>query len=731
MEHAALLVEQLDALSEPRDHHVTRQYILKVKDIQRKLDASAARFQTWSPPRDTTPEAALLMRCALFPRGASFRTIVKDELLVDSQNGKISSCRQRIQEASQRLVVYRASRDGKPPRRLDPGLLSPNGAFDPDSFDSLDTNVPQTKPQAARSLFANSEPNLSVKISASTMPLPSIPTVASDSLTRAAVSSSSSDSQISGSSTLSHESLGSESRTSNLFRPPVGNAPFRELSNWKSEPQIQHSGADGSLSVGGDAKESHAQKAHSTSFLNSFVSGRPAQNKPPTTGSAFVPIVPHSNKLTNSKGIPSKVGVQHTQNVRTMTSRNTGIHIHSALPPLAIPDAQKESGVDSDRSPAADPFNDPDKTPTPSPPPTRSYKRLSGAISEVRRNIDEISKSCELPDENRETPLLPAVEDSSSIHSRDTEPRVQNSNLDLDESLGTKGGTLTDKQDMDFKRDFANEDIRTSSPLSATDEHAPSVGRLTKENLRRNETLYWSTQKHDFTDNSFLENENVAKNGELSESEFPVFSISQNQSAPSPQRENIFADFVPAMPDRPRERHDVPLPVQVRRGNLTTHLKHSVFGSLESAVRVQVHAHIPLQVNLNLRAGAYQQRLLGELEAPRRPAPIPGADSTLFPGTDPQFPDEDDEDFDPYALEPYHGGTGLYFDHSLSTIEEVSVVSESTKADEETGDKDGNLQVKMGQLSVSPQTFCFHEAHNSYFETDKMKLIGGDFRLVQ
>ena len=76
----------------------------------------------------------------------------------------------------------------------------------------------------------------------------------------------------------------------------------------------------------------------------------------------------------------------------------------------------------------------------------------------------------------------------------------------------------------------------------------------------------------------------------------------------------------------------------------------------------------------------YEQGLLGDLEGPAL---------------------EEDE-FDPYGLEPYQGGNGLYFDHSLSTIEEVSVISESTKADEDLQkDNSDSLQVGLNLTYVT------------------------------
>ncbi len=62
LDHAASLCQQLDNLNIPQDHHVARQYMLKVKDIQRKIDATKTHFETRSPPRDIHTEASLLMR---------------------------------------------------------------------------------------------------------------------------------------------------------------------------------------------------------------------------------------------------------------------------------------------------------------------------------------------------------------------------------------------------------------------------------------------------------------------------------------------------------------------------------------------------------------------------------------------------------------------------------------------------------------------------------------------
>ncbi len=52
--------------------------------------------------------------------------------------------------------------------------------------------------------------------------------------------------------------------------------------------------------------------------------------------------------------------------------------------------------------------------------------------------------------------------------------------------------------------------------------------------------------------------------------------------------------------------------------------------------------------------------------------------------------EEDEDDFDPYNLDPYYAGHGMHFDHSLSTIEEVSVVSESTRAEESSTKGNGD-----------------------------------------
>ena len=66
LDHAASLCQQLDNLNIPHDHQVARQYILRVKDIQRKIESSSSRFETRSPPLDIQEQAALLMRSQSF-----------------------------------------------------------------------------------------------------------------------------------------------------------------------------------------------------------------------------------------------------------------------------------------------------------------------------------------------------------------------------------------------------------------------------------------------------------------------------------------------------------------------------------------------------------------------------------------------------------------------------------------------------------------------------------------
>ena len=66
LDHAASLCQQLDNLNIPHDHQVARQYILRVKDIQRKIESSSSRFETRSPPLDIQEQAALLMRLQSF-----------------------------------------------------------------------------------------------------------------------------------------------------------------------------------------------------------------------------------------------------------------------------------------------------------------------------------------------------------------------------------------------------------------------------------------------------------------------------------------------------------------------------------------------------------------------------------------------------------------------------------------------------------------------------------------
>ena len=66
LDHAASLCQQLDNLNIPNDHQVARQYILRVKDIQRKIESSSSRFETRSPPLDIQEQAALLMRSQSF-----------------------------------------------------------------------------------------------------------------------------------------------------------------------------------------------------------------------------------------------------------------------------------------------------------------------------------------------------------------------------------------------------------------------------------------------------------------------------------------------------------------------------------------------------------------------------------------------------------------------------------------------------------------------------------------
>ena len=66
LDHAASLCQQLDNLNIPHDHQVATQYILRVKDIQRKIESSSSRFETRSPPLDIQEQAALLMRLQPF-----------------------------------------------------------------------------------------------------------------------------------------------------------------------------------------------------------------------------------------------------------------------------------------------------------------------------------------------------------------------------------------------------------------------------------------------------------------------------------------------------------------------------------------------------------------------------------------------------------------------------------------------------------------------------------------
>ena len=391
-----------------------------------------------------------------------------------------------------------------------------------------------------------------------------------------------------------------------------------------------------------------------------MVSGNPIVSgvQKSQTGSAFVPIIPTKPAEYNNNTKLMTQSPDRRPGVRTITSRNTGIHIHSSMPLNAILDSQKESSVDPDNS-----VNDPDKTPTPSPPPSRSYKSISSAISEVRRNIEEISKSRKLSSESSEprfdkdnkddpdvndTPMLSALEDSSSNHSGDPDPyTAEIPDPVLDESLVTKDGTPrhaaaakhNNKAELEFRKDFADKDIRTSSPvvLSTDVQTDSNVARLTRENVKRNENLYWSTQKHDFTDSFILEDDQPQREN---------LSPKRLSKKPSPQHENIFAGFAPAMPNP----------------------------------SAQDTREIPIQVNLSMQdfRDGYEQGLLGDLEGPAL---------------------EEDE-FDPYGLEPYQGGNGLYFDHSLSTIEEVSVISESTKADEDLH-KDNADSLQVGSRSLA------------------------------
>ena len=538
--------------------------------------------------------------------------------------------------------------------------MSPDGTLTSihGSLDPMDQHLSQTRPHAARSLFGNSEPNLPVKMSASAMPLPSIPTTGSSTHGSNNVTSTGPGPMSHASSFTSVSSLNNGSRSSNLFRPPTRGTAFREVGVWRSEPQInQPPGGTTNFQKGSNkTTNAHNSQSHS-SFLNNMVSGKPIVSgvQKSQTGSAFVPIIPtkpaeNSNNTKLMTQSPDK-----RSGVRTITSRNIGIHIHSSMPLNAILDSQKESSVDPDNS-GNDQFNDPDKTPTPSPPPSRSYKSISSAISEVRRNIEEISKSRKLSSESLEprfdkdnknepdandTPMLSALEDSSSNHSGDPDPyTAEIPDPVLVESLVTKDGTPrhaavkhSKAEIEEFHKDFADKDIRTSSPVVLpTDVQTDSkVARLTRENVKRKENLYWSTQKHDFTDSFILEDDQPKSEN---------INPTRVTKKPSPHHENIFAGFAPAIPDKLTDTRE-----------------------------------IPIQVNLSMQdfRDGYEQGLLGDLEG-----------SAL----------EEDE-FDPYGLEPYQGGNGLYFDHSLSTIEEVSVISESTKADEDL-QKDNSDSLQVG-----------------------------------
>ena len=531
----------------------------------------------------------------------------------------------------------------------------------------MEQHVSQTRPHVARSLFGNSEPNLPVKMSASAMPLPSIPTTASGthSSNNVNVTSTGPGSLGHASSFTSVSSLSSGSRSSNLFRPPSGDTAFREVGVWRSEPQINQPPGGASNIQKSSNKTANAHNSHPyshSSFLSNMVSGKPIVSgvQKSQTGSAFVPIVP-TKPAENKNTKPVTQSPDKRSGVKTITSRNTGIHIHSSMPLNAILDSQKESSVDPDNS-VSEPFNDPDKTPTPSPPPSRSYKSISSAISEVRRNIEEISKSRKLSSEGSEprfdkdnkddpdvndTPMLSALEDSSSNHSGDPDPyTAEIPDPVLDESLVTKDGTPRhvavkhNKAELEFHEDFTDKDIRTSSPVVlCTDVQTdPNVARLTRENVKRNENLYWSTQKHDFTDSFILEDDQPNREN---------LSPKRVSKKPSPHHENIFAGFAPAVPDKLTDTRE-----------------------------------IPIQVNLSMQdfRDGYEQGLLGDLEG------------TAL---------EEDE-FDRYGLEPYQGGNGLYFDHSLSTIEEVSVISESTKADEDLQkDTSDSLQVRSNLTSIT------------------------------
>ena len=538
-------------------------------------------------------------------------------------------------------------------------LTSTHGSLDP-----MDQHVSQTRPHAARSLFGNSEPNLPVKMSASAMPLPSIPTTASNTHGSNNVTSTGPGPMSHASSFTSVSSLSNCSRSGNLFRPPSGGTAFREVGVWRSEPQINQPPC-GTINIQKSSnKTANVHDSHShASFLSNMVSEKPivsgVQKSQP--GSAFVPIIPTKPAENNNNTKLVTQSPDKRSGVRTITSRNTGIHIHSSMPLNAILDSQKESSVDPDNS-GNDQFNDPDKTPTPSPPPSSSYKSISSAISEVRRNIEEISKSRKLSSESLEprfdkdnkdepdandTPMLSALEDSSSNHSGDPDPyTAEIPDPVLDESLVTKDGTPRyaavkhNKAELEFHKDFADKDIRTSSPVVLpTDVQTDSkVARLTRENVKRNENLYWSTQKHDFTDSFILEDDQPKSEN---------LSPKRVSKKPSPHHENIFAGFAPAMPDKLTDTREM-----------------------------------PIQVNLSMQdfRDGYEQGLLGDLEGPAL---------------------EEDE-FDPYGLEPYQGGNGLYFDHSLSTIEEVSVISESTKADEDLQkDNSDSLQVRSNLTYIT------------------------------
>ncbi len=519
--------------------------------------------------------------------------------------------------------------------------MSPSGALSPTHGDSEESLPSQQeilqglyKPQAARSLFGQSEPNLAIRMSdsnqairmsgqaepirmsASALPLPSIPTSSHNSSDTSSHSSSTISSNHSAHSGHMVPHSGHmttfSSSTSNVFRRGSGGSgAFREVGSWRSEPSLLPPGSTGQATPNLHLQQStamhtgHQQTHASLNALHSTASlPIGAQINAQPMGTQFSQIGHTHNSGTGSlfKPVAQKTLSNHSREPPAVPPRNPGIHIsqNPSLSLQAILNSHPGVSVDSDLSPRtdnsgnSDPSNhhsnqdrddDSDITPTPSPPPSKTFQSISSAISEVKRNISELTAQSanitmsprdrhgnhvnihhgnagDAAPSNRDdlnTPMLSVLDDSSSEegdlnnhpnNEPDSDPYSSHiPDPVLDESMLTKeGGTPrglhvsqisqipgNSEDKPSFHRDFnSNKDemFATSSPVN---DNSGVIASLTQENLQKNDSLYWSSKSHDFTNGSFLDNDDHAR-------EHAQSNLSVKQHHP-----NIFVGFAPPM----------------------------------------------------------------------------------------------------------------------------------------------------------------------------------------